>query len=38
MYLFEHNDELYMYTAAEAEAFEATGERPACPLKLQPAD
>ena len=38
MYLIEHNDEVFLYTATEAEAFEATGERPGCPLKLQPAD
>ena len=38
MYLIEDNGGVYLYTAAEAEAFEATGERPACPLKLQAAE
>jgi hypothetical protein len=38
MYLVEHNAEFFLYTAAEAKAFEATGKRPACPLKLQPPD
>ena len=37
MYLIEHGGEVFLYTAAEAEAFEATGERPACALQLQPA-
>lgn len=30
--------EHYLYTADEAAAFEATGKRPECPLKLEPQD
>lgn len=38
LFLFRLNGDIYLYTAAEAEAFEGSGERPACPLKLQPAE
>lgn len=38
LYLLEENGEVYLYTAAEWTALEASGERPACPLKRQPAN
>ena len=38
MHLVEEDGSVYLYTAAEATAFDATGERPACPLKLQAAN
>ncbi len=36
MFIYRVDGEQFLYTADEAAAFEATGERPACPLKLQP--
>ncbi len=33
--LYRVDGAIYLYTAGEAAAFESTGERPACPLRLQ---
>jgi hypothetical protein len=35
MFLVRIDGGVYLYTAEEAEAFEASGERPACPLQRQ---
>jgi len=35
MILFRVGEEVYLYTAEEAGAFESTGKRPVCPLQLQ---
>ena len=38
MFLFDDNGDVYLYTAAEWNAFETSGEQPECPLKRQPAN